>query len=166
MASRTEDWGLLDRGRDAGDCVFLLGESADSLTAGVHVLAAWPRGQDAGACGDCVDSGLLASAHCGATSCRRVCLGCVRGLGCKSLEGGNECGVWPLVLNSREEKHGCRDVRATQRSAESFAVTVNRHHEGPLAIRVPSGPAGRCRTMAGLRSVMVVAQSLLVRKLR
>ena len=45
MASRTEDWGLPDRGRDSGVHIFLLGESADSRGVGVCGLAAWSLGQ-------------------------------------------------------------------------------------------------------------------------
>lgn len=45
MASRTEDWGLPDRGRDTGVCIFLRGESADSLRVGVRGLATPPLSQ-------------------------------------------------------------------------------------------------------------------------
>lgn len=74
MAGRTEDWGLPDRGRDAGVCIFLLGESADSLMVGVRGLGSVADGPERGYTRRLAwTRARLCPPTVGATSCRCVC---------------------------------------------------------------------------------------------
>lgn len=74
MASRTEDWGLPDRGRNMGVCVFLLGESAASLSVGTHSLRGVAIGPGLRVLTGAVLNFcfLVISTHCGAISCGHV----------------------------------------------------------------------------------------------